>query len=255
LMRPAGSSDAGVSCAGALCEPGEGGRGPCGHRLVVRSAHRSIVDFEVGDPRSRTARSTKISGTRGNYRRGSANRQARLTEADVVEVRALYRRGLDVSEIAARFQVSRSAIQLLLAGKTWGHVPDPDGPVVMRRGRPARLLCLSPEQVVELRTLYRQGSAMEEIAARLKVSAAAVRCVLIGQTWRHLPDPDGPIVIRKPGASGEDHHSAKLTVVDVRAIRRAYTAGEGEMALARRFGVSPATIYQIVQGKTWRGVT
>lgn len=56
-------------------------------------------------------------------------------------------------------------------------------------------------------------------------------------------------------ARGENHHKAKLTVNDVREIRRLYRAGEvGYYRLAQQFGVSPMNIKAIVTGRTWKDV-
>lgn len=52
------------------------------------------------------------------------------------------------------------------------------------------------------------------------------------------------------GLPGERNHKAKLTVAQVRAIRR--EAGTvPQYVLAERYGVTGATISAIVQGKTW----
>ena len=44
---------------------------------------------------------------------------------------------------------------------------------------------------------------------------------------------------------------AKLTVEDVRSIRREIAAGEKMVSIARKFGVSDATIYDLKYGRTW----
>jgi hypothetical protein len=49
--------------------------------------------------------------------------------------------------------------------------------------------------------------------------------------------------------SGERHHNARLTRVAVAEIRASSLSG---VALARRYGVSPHTISQVRQGRTWR---
>ena len=52
---------------------------------------------------------------------------------------------------------------------------------------------------------------------------------------------------------GEDNPAAKLTWPQVRSIRVLYATGcitQGQLALA--FGVNRFTIYNIVNGKTWR---
>ena len=57
--------------------------------------------------------------------------------------------------------------------------------------------------------------------------------------------------------SGEKNNKAVLTEEDVRMIRKIYISGSqefGQVALGRKFGVSPNTIGFIVKGKTWKHV-
>lgn len=52
---------------------------------------------------------------------------------------------------------------------------------------------------------------------------------------------------------GADHHSAKLTVVDVEAIRRRYSQlGETQTSLATEYGVTQTAISAVLTGRTWR---
>lgn len=50
---------------------------------------------------------------------------------------------------------------------------------------------------------------------------------------------------------GEHHHGAKLTWDAVRIIRAEAVGPSTQRALAKRFGVTPATITQIVKRRTW----
>lgn len=54
---------------------------------------------------------------------------------------------------------------------------------------------------------------------------------------------------------GEDHHQHKLTVEQVREIRRQYgLGGVAQKQLALRYGVAPGTIQAIVERRTWRAI-
>lgn len=55
-------------------------------------------------------------------------------------------------------------------------------------------------------------------------------------------------------AYGEDHHKAKLTVVQVVEARALSTAGEPVANLARRYGVDYGTMQKAVLRKTWKTV-
>jgi hypothetical protein len=50
---------------------------------------------------------------------------------------------------------------------------------------------------------------------------------------------------------GEGHHRAVLTEAQVREIRARRAAGEQGVRLAREFGVTPTTICNVHQRKTW----
>jgi len=57
---------------------------------------------------------------------------------------------------------------------------------------------------------------------------------------------------RQPVPRGEDRVGAKLTRTAVAAIRAEHAAGgTTQAALARRFGVHPKTIFNVVTGKAW----
>lgn len=54
----------------------------------------------------------------------------------------------------------------------------------------------------------------------------------------------------------ERHHNAKLTSPVVLAIKQRHAAGQATLInLAREYGVSHGTIYDIVHGRTWRTLT
>lgn len=53
---------------------------------------------------------------------------------------------------------------------------------------------------------------------------------------------------------GERHHASVLTAVDVRVIRRRYSAGETFAAIGRTFGVSYNTVARVISGESWKAV-
>ena len=55
---------------------------------------------------------------------GSGRFNAKLTEADVVEIRKLYKAGVGPTTIAAKFGVHQSNVSNIVAGRSWRHVPD-----------------------------------------------------------------------------------------------------------------------------------
>jgi hypothetical protein len=54
--------------------------------------------------------------------------------------------------------------------------------------------------------------------------------------------------------AGERHHNAKITVDDVRDIRKAFASGTTQVSLGKQYGMSQTTISSIVRGKSWAAV-
>lgn len=85
--------------------------------------------------------------------------------------------------------------------------------------------------------------------------------VLRGRHWTHQRPEDVPRgndhwTAKKGVASvprGQEHPNAKLTSIDVKKIRNAYSKGKTtQRTLAVMFRVSQGTIWQIVNGRYWR---
>jgi hypothetical protein len=75
----------------------------------------------------------------------------------------------------------------------------------------------------------------------------------IGRTWRTVPDPLGPIVMRRRGCAGsEECHLSRLDWETVAEIRRQLADGVPRLEVARRFGVSRGTVQDLLKGRTWR---
>lgn len=57
-----------------------------------------------------------------DYAKGSRNPAAKLTEADIPEIREMYRREIPTEEIGRLFGVSGRTIRDIRAGKIWRHI-------------------------------------------------------------------------------------------------------------------------------------
>jgi len=57
-------------------------------------------------------------------RRGESAGRARVTEADVREIRRLHRSGVSQPKLAARYGLSPSTVHAITSGKSWRHVTD-----------------------------------------------------------------------------------------------------------------------------------
>jgi hypothetical protein len=71
-----------------------------------------------------------------NRRRGVLHPKAELGPAAVGAIRIKYRAGATVRHIAGDLGVHPTTLHRVLTGRTWSHVPDPLGPIRMRRAAP-----------------------------------------------------------------------------------------------------------------------
>lgn len=56
---------------------------------------------------------------------GERNGRAKITEAQVVEMRTLYSRGWTTQELSRRFKVTRIQVFYIVTGARWQHVGGP----------------------------------------------------------------------------------------------------------------------------------
>lgn len=69
---------------------------------------------------SSTRQPKRYGGAAG--RKGSKNLQAKLTEAEVRQARALYKRGALIKTLARKYRVNASTMSLAVRGLTFRHV-------------------------------------------------------------------------------------------------------------------------------------
>ena len=104
--------------------------------------------------------------------------------------------------------------------------------------------------IPEIRRMYRDGFMYKEIATTFECSEEAIRHVLIGKTWSHIPDPDGPLVMRRKGPASDACRLTKLDWATVDAIRKGHAAGRSYRKLGDEFGVNYCTVRDIVKRRT-----
>lgn len=100
----------------------------CDTRRCVRPEHLRVgtqtENIADRDAKGRTARG-KRSGAYTKperVRRGASHGNAKLSEADVRDIRALRAAGSPIAEIARQFSVSRGHISFVVTGRGWKHV-------------------------------------------------------------------------------------------------------------------------------------
>jgi predicted XRE-type DNA-binding protein len=118
--------------------------------------------------------------------------QALLSEDQVREIFLLLGQcRLTQAEIAARFGVSRSAIECINLGITWRHLMPPNwratGGVGPRRREKSHWAVLTEERAAQIRKLVREGAySLKQIAEMFGVSVATVCDIRRGRSWKHL---------------------------------------------------------------------
>lgn len=198
-----------------------------------------------------------------NRARGERHGRAKLTAAAVWEIRVAWSTAPRpaLTALADRYGVSERTIGFVVNGLTWQHVPTP-GPAAAP-GPPSM-----EYSAVHFRVRFARGPA------------AAHQCACCAERCRHRPshriewaqvhgttgaDPWAdflPLCCRchrnydgnLPSPETGGRAGAKLTAPIVLDCRRRFSAAEPVRVLAAEYGVSLATMYAAVTGRTWRNI-
>lgn len=127
----------------------------------------------------------------GTLARGSDAPGAKLSEADVREIRRRHAAGELHREIAKDFPVGKGAISAAVSGRDWGHLPGAAGTgrrmELQARGVDAGGVKLTQAQVLAIRAEHASGESRARLAAAFGISLSNVRRIVRGETWTHLP--------------------------------------------------------------------
>jgi hypothetical protein len=93
------------------------------HKNAIRTDNRlaNLEYMSTKDNRNYSYHALGIK--RKSSSNGEKNHLAKLTEYQVIEIRAKYKSGGLVADLSSEYCISRSTCVRLLNGKTWGHVP------------------------------------------------------------------------------------------------------------------------------------
>lgn len=72
--------------------------------------------------------------------------------------------------------------------------------------------------------------------------------------WGTALENSQDMVAHGRSLAGEKHFKAKLTAVDVAAIRKRIASGDSLVSIARAWGVRPGTIGHIKFGRNWKSI-
>lgn len=179
--------------------------------------HRLVLEVFVGPPPFRGAQCRHLDGNPANNRvenlkwgtsrenkadelrhgtrlRGSRHRDAKLTEADIPEIRRLIAEGqLTYPEIGARFGVRPTAIYGIRADQTWKHIEGNKDKIdelrygTRRRGSRHHSAKLTEADIPEIRRLLASGKlTLAEIGERFGVTMWTISRISRGKAWEHV---------------------------------------------------------------------
>lgn len=122
-------------------------------------------------------------------KRGSKNKTAKLTEADIPAIRAALANGERLATIAARYGVSNGPIVQIQKGKYWRHVPGgPETPPEPRRVGSRHVLSkLTEADIPHIRAALARGETSISIATRYGVTYGLISHIKHGRNWTHVP--------------------------------------------------------------------
>jgi len=134
-----------------------------------------------------------IAGTINDIR-GERNKFASLTEAQVVEIKALLTDGGATNRaIADIYDVHQVTIHNIGSGRSWAHIPWPDG--TYKRYQPTghpRNAKLDEAKVAEIKALLLDPArpTLSVIADSYGVSRNTISVIKSNRSWRHVPWPE-----------------------------------------------------------------
>jgi len=126
---------------------------------------------------------------------GEAHSQAKLTDAQVLEIRAAYAAGgVSQRELAERSGVTQALVGMIVRRVIWTHLEGELPDITSLRkanqfrpeGRLAHAAKLTDELVRQMRADRRAGASLNELSRRYGVSVPTAHNVATGRSWKHV---------------------------------------------------------------------
>jgi group I intron endonuclease len=114
-----------------------------------------------------------------------------------------------------------------------------------KKGEAVSTSKLTSEQVLEIKNELAKGTRRSTLQKRFNVSKNTIQNIAVGVTWSHI-EADYKYDATKNVA-------VKLTREKVIAIRAELAAGASKQAMADKYSISIATVWQIFYRKSWKG--
>lgn len=111
--------------------------------------------------------------------RGEEHSGAKLTEVQVIEIRAAAEAGGAVEDLATRFGVTAVMIHRITTGRAWSHVGGPLRKMAERSK-------LTPDNVRAIRAAFSAGEPRTPLAAKYGLDYGTITAIVTGRTWKHV---------------------------------------------------------------------
>lgn len=195
-------------------------------------------------------------------RRGPArgeNAPRSTITADQVDL--IYRRRLEgytITEIADEIGAPYTTVENVYTGNAWSHrLGIGDNPTLeqlrakrtKRTRRPSHNRVVTDKLAARIYALRMSGVAIGEIAKRLNLPLGTVSPVACGLAFQHLLGVNGNPTFAELRAARAEHPGVKLTEEDLQEIKSLLGKGFTGASVARKYGVSTATVSNIRSGK------
>ena len=173
---------------------------------------------------------------------GEKHYAAKLTEAQVVEMRTRYAgdASVQLNALAREYGVSAPLVKMIVTGRAWKRAGGPRSSIRPIIGAGVSGAKLTAERVADLRARFDAGATIYELGAQFGIAPQTASNIVRGKTWKHVASAATPVL------PGHKH----LTRQQVTTIRQRKAAGVTQIQLARDYGVSPGTISLLVRGLT-----
>lgn len=126
--------------------------------------------------------------TKGRVAHGENHYMAKLTTAQVIEIRSLYAAGgTSHRRLAKLFGLGEDSIGRIIKGSVWKHLP------VLARRLPTLATKLSAANVVEIRSAYKSGTSQNRLAKVFGVARITIVRAVRHESWAHVIDPTHPL--------------------------------------------------------------
>jgi len=120
---------------------------------------------------------------------------------------------------------------------------------------------LNKQKVIEIITLRVDGNSIGIISSKFGVSRQTISHILSGIYWNGDPDIETlrqqaleAQVTKKLHKRGEEHPSAKITLIQVNEIKNRREAGDTYAAIANEIGISASQVQRICNGDSWKAL-